>query len=522
MSRRARRRAGKAAGNPSWLRVILTLGAVALVGMLGAWVGLRQWLHSDDFRHMLEAETGKGMKAEATFGAFQWDGTLVRTPSFTAEGKETLRRVEADNLSLDIGLGKVREGVVQLRDGRIGRLLVEVDPGAGEPAPAQPPEGGVPREKPAKWYDAFTPDEVELTGLEIGESALTVDLKEGPFSVAGARWSIRPGQAKGAYEAIGTGGVVRFPWDKLPPLRMEQTRLRYQQDRVYLSEALFRLYDRAQLRLTGEAALDGGGYAFDGILQDVDLAQVLPEDWKRKLEGELDATFSVRTEGEDPVVKGHVDVQRGVLTGLPVLDALGAYGGNPRFRRLALSEASADFLRKDGSLWLSNLVLASEGLMRVEGEVGIGPSKELDGRIRLGLTPGTLAMIPGAETKVFLPGERGLLWTTVRLSGTTEDPDEDLTARLIAAAGLRMFEVLPETGEQVLKFTRRAVSPETLRELAEHPEMIRQGSDLIEQTRKALDGDGDPIEEATKILRDGKDLLDVGKSLFESIHGGGQ
>ena len=481
---------------------------------------LRTWLHSEDFRHLLEAEAGRGMEAEARFGHFSWDGTVVRTPSFHAEGESVLRRVDAQNLSLDIGLGKVRQGVVQLRDGRIGRLEVEIAPQAGSGIDRSAGNGGAPPVKPPKWYDAFTPDEIELTGLEIGESVARIHLEEGPFSIEGSRWSVRPGSAKGAYEAIGTGGTIRFPWERSPQLEVERAELRYQDDMVFLTEAVFRLYDKGRLKLTGQADLAGGGYAFDGDLKDVDLREVLSEDWKRKLEGQFSATFGVTESDDVPVVNGHLEIQQGVLTGLPILDALGAYGGNPRFRRLALTEASTDFLRKDGSLWLRNLRVGSDGLIRVEGEIGIGANDELTGLIRLGLTPGTLALIPGAETKVFLPGERGLLWTSVRLSGTTGKPEEDLTERLIAAAGVRMFEILPETGEQVLKFSREAISPEMMRELAKHPEIIDQGVELIRRGKKALDGEGDALQEAADLLRDGSDLLDTGKSLFESIRGG--
>src|SRR5690606_32272100 len=81
---------------------------------------------------------------------------------------------------------------------------------------------------------------------------------------------------------------------------------------------------------------------------------------------------------------------------------------------------------------------------------------------RLGIAPGTLSSIPGAETDVFVPGEKGLLWTDVRVTGAKDDPKEDLTERLIAAAGLRMFEELPGSGQKVLKFSKSLLgeSPE--------------------------------------------------------------
>ncbi|MBB5352279.1 hypothetical protein HNR46_002522 [Haloferula luteola] len=518
MSRRARKRTERA--QPGWIKALLVVGSVALVGMLAAWIGLRHWLHGEEFRHMLEREAGKGLKAEATFGPFRWEGTTVRTPSFSAAGSEIVKRVEADRMSLDIGLSKLRDGVVELRDGRVGRLLVEVEPGAKKEA-QHSREGGVPGgetpKKSPRWYDGLTPNEVDLTELIVDESILRVIRPEGAFTLEGTRWRIQPTSSRGAYEATGTGGVLSFPWEKVPSWHLEQAQLRYQEDRVYLNEAVFRLFQRAMLTLSGESNLATGEHAFDGDLRDGDLSEVLPEDWKKRLDGEFEAHMKFKRGPEREVVEGRVNLQNGVLTGLPILDALGAYGGNPRFRRLNLSEASTDFLKMDETLSLKHLVLSSEGLIRVTGDVVIGPHRALRGQIRLGLTPGTLALIPGAETQVFRAGERGLLWTTVQLSGTTDDPHEDLTARLIAAAGLRMFEQLPETGERVLKFTRDAVSPEMLQGLAEHPELLQQGNDLLKRAQRAIDGEGDPIEEATKILRDGADLFDVGKSLFERI-----
>ena len=90
--------------------------------------------------------------------------------------------------------------------------------------------------------------------------------------------------------------------------------------------------------------------------------------------------------------------------------------------------------------------------MRIEGRLDV-LGRNLNGSFRLGLTPGTLARIPGAETRVFLPGEEGLLWSNILITGTLDDPEEDLSGRLIAAAGARMFEMIPETGEWVWRQT---------------------------------------------------------------------
>jgi hypothetical protein len=161
-----------------------------------------------------------------------------------------------------------------------------------------------------------------------------------------------------------------------------------------------------------------------------------------------------------------------------MLDALAAYADTRRFRILTLNEAHTEWRWKKGELALTNLVLASEGLVRIEGGITLR-GRELDGVFRLGLAPGTLSTIPGAETDVFAPGERGLMWTTLRITGSLEDPKEDLTNRLIAAAGLRMFEQLPESGEQALKFTRSLLGDPS-------PKTIEKGEKIIQETRKTV------------------------------------
>jgi len=163
-----------------------------------------------------------------------------------------------------------------------------------------------------------------------------------------------------------------------------------------------------------------------------------------------------------------------------VLDRIADYTGALRFRRLVLSEASLDYRVKDSLIELSNIRLASEGLVQVLGGMVIRDRVIERGEFRLGVTPGTLSRIPGAEAQVFHRGERGLLWTTVRVSGTLDEPKEDLSDRLLSAAGRRMFEKATETGGAVLKF----------------------GADTVEGV---LDGDGASLPD--KIISKGTDTL---------------
>jgi hypothetical protein len=153
------------------------------------------------------------------------------------------------------------------------------------------------------------------------------------------------------------------------------------------------------------------------------------------------------------------------------------------------------------------------GLMRIEGRMDV-IDEQLDGRFQLGLAPGTLSRIPGAETKVFAERRDGLMWTPLRITGTAENPQEDLSERLIAAAGERMFELIPETGARVLKFTRNVLSGDSSSAVGTGVDAVRDAGGLVRDVGgglfNLLPGGGSAAEPETGLepKRTARDLVD--------------
>lgn len=507
MSRRQRRRAatgGVKGISRWWVRGIVAALALGVVAMGGGYLWLRSWLHGESFRRMLSTSADKALRVKSEFGPFQWSGTRMDTTAFQATGEGVVKSIDAEGLLVEVGLGGWWKDVWQVDNARARRIEIEIDTTAADKVKDLPPlaaaEPARPKEK--KWYDSLIPHEVELRQVEIDRSSLSVLTKSGPIGIAGTAWRLTPDGAKGSYRAEGTNGVVQMPWKWAPAMQLGRARLRYQGDTVFLTDADFQVYESGRLDLAGEMSAKGNGYSFNGRLRDVFCAEILPENWKQRLSGKVDAEFSVENRKGGPAVSGHLALTDGVLMALPLLDALSAYADTTRFRRLALQEAKTDFEWEEDALTLRNLVIASEGLVRLQGALRMDQQERLDGRFRLGLVPGILARIPGAETSVFAPGEKGLLWTDLHITGTLDDPEEDLTARLIEAAGLRMIEILPETGEKVLKFTKQVVGEDLQEHLKKAPALIKEGTDLIDQGR-------DTLREAEGVVREVGGLFDA-------------
>ncbi len=480
MSRRAKRKRG-GAKEPWFGKFLAFFGVFLLLALTLGYAGLRAYLHSEGFRKFLSAEVSKAAKVAGTFSSFRWDGLAVETERFEAAGEGMIVSVGADQIGTEVGFGALAAGAWELKQTRVSRVELGLDfTRKEEPSPevAQIAK----KRKQAGWL----PSEVQLQSVSIGELAIRAKTSEGEVAARGMKVRLEPLSAKGAYEGEITGGTINPAKAWLPEVRLEKVRGSFRDGSVFITSADLKAWDSGRIDAFGEWDSKTGTYAFEGDLDGVKCDEVLSENWARRLTGDVSSTFSVNNISGKMAMNGELTVRNSTLTALPMLDVLAAYADTRRFRIIQLSDARTKWRYSDGGYVFTDFVMASEGLIRLEGDFSI-KGKAIDGRFRLGLVPGTLSSIPGAETDVFLPGERGLLWAPIRITGTLDDPKEDLTDRLVLAAGMRMFDVIPESGEKVLKFTKSM--------LGENPTgVIDKGLKVIDEGEKVIEGAEDVIK----------------------------
>lgn len=484
MSRRSRKRGGSA--GVGWLgkaAIGLVLAGVVLAGVLFA--SIRAYLHSDSFRNLLSAKVGEAAGVDGMFTPFRWQGLAVDTDTFDATGNGLVKSLKVEGLHTEVGVGGIGRGVWELESSNIRRLDVTLEPGKPQDQSTAP----VPERPRAAQVSgkSWLPTEVELKSADIQELVLRARLDEGPLTLRGMRVHADPTGARRSYRVETLGGVVELPFPWIPEVRLDRAKARWQDGQVFLHSATGSLWSDGRLDVSGEWDTAAKTYAFEGGLSEVKCEDIFNEDWAKRFTGDVASDFTIDNRGGTLVARGTLTIRNGTLTALPMLDALAAYADTRRFRVLTLTDARTDWRWKNGELFFSNLILASEGLVRLEGGL-IVRGRELDGNFRLGLAPGTLAGIPGAETHVFAPGERGLLWTPLRITGTLDDPKEDLTDRLTAAAGMRMFDVIPETGEKVIKFTRNVLGDTPSKAVDKGVKIIEDGAGIVRDVGGVLDG----------------------------------
>jgi hypothetical protein len=158
----------------------------------------------------------------------------------------------------------------------------------------------------------------------------------------------------------------------------------------------------------------------------------LPVEWKEHLTGS--AFGDLHWAGKDPTLEsssgeGSLGVKNGRIDNLPVLEKLAELSQKKSFEHLALKDCSFSFGWKYPKIDIENIAIEERGKFRIEGEMSI-EQRRLRGTIRLGLTREYLDWLPNPEG-VFSRKQNGYLWTNVHLSGTIDDPGQDLSPRII-------------------------------------------------------------------------------------------
>ncbi len=497
MSRRAQRRkstsesGGRYQGGGSWFyRILAMFVIVAILTGFGGYFWLKSYLHSDNFRVFLGERVGSAIGADAKFELFEWQGMRARTEGFSAENGKLIKSMRADDIEARINLSSIKNGIWDVSELRVKKLDVMIDTrGAKEgyktSAADATSEDDLSESDQGGLLIGLLPKRAELSSAEIEWLNMDLHTEGGGLRASNVITRVDTAGVDGAYDVNLADGLIETTWFG-SPLELVTASGKYQNGRVFLTNSTSKVYERGILNLSGE--LDGGQFGFLGSLRDVKAEELVPEDWQKRIAGDVNTDFkissgSMRADGSrrDTAVRGKLELQRGVLTALPILDTIAAYSNTRRFRRLNFSEATLRYKKVSGRLELTEIVLATEGLVRVEGRLSVEDGGVLDGRFKVGIMPGTLAHIPGAETKVFLRGDKGLLWSDLRITGTIENPKEDLTGRMIEAAGERMFELIPETGQMALKFAQDSAVQLPSKALETGSDVLRTGAGAVQK-----------------------------------------
>lgn len=465
-----------------WLAGLIVVIAGVLVLMAPSLVTsyIRAYVQTDDFRQKAEDLVAARTGGSAHISTIIWNDDTASVADLSVSGGGW--SLDAGGLRAALDFGDIRHGKWSIQNAGADDLALR--------HAAAAPLGGPPTASTAKFDDSndgipsflrrYIPTQTNVSGFD----AHRFLFEQGGWQISDTQLHLGGWQTgEVSVSAKLNGGRFKTPVnapEQKEPLQFDLTKatLRLSESQCQISDASLRWKQQSEATVRGSVKYGTGAWQMFTHAKGLPLEEFLDAWWKQRLSGKLEGDLEMSgSPGTPPAWKADVALKGGELTGLPILDKLVTYTSTPRFKRIVLDICSATLRPQGNALRIESLIVQSNGLLRIEGGLTIH-GRNLEGDFLLGVTPETLSRVPGASSRVFVEnnpaGPPGLQWTRVHIVGTLDAPQEDLSSRLIGAAGMSLL--LDTPGAVVGQGAEMLLKPVLGGEAAQMPAKVIEGA----------------------------------------------
>ncbi|MBR5522183.1 MAG: hypothetical protein IKV82_01775 [Akkermansia sp.] len=428
----------------SWALIIV--GSVTTLIVI-AYYQLLSHLQSPAFCKELSRQARQIMQAESVTlrDSLQIDNNRITLNAAELTQAGPIQALSAQGISTEIDRGAIwnRKLVVRKLTVEEAEIRLNVSPSSSAPKK----DGGAPtveaeEERTKSIGSNFAPNQFSLDFFECKDSDAHLVLGESQYSLHGCTTTATP-QAKlgsNTWQINLENGRFHTPFTYLRDTSIKNATVIASPKEITLTESRL-LLSPGELRARG--SYNPKTKRWSAVLRSnkANVARILNPEWQKRLHGELYGELEL-TGKQQKLARGagYLSLQKGVLEGLPILSDLQFHGTMP-YRSIPLERAECrlsypynDTSHNIRNAWLFDQIdlRAANALLLVKGRVIVGEDKSLGGTLTIGLPESRFRHIPTEALQgIFSPkDDQGYVWVKLNLSGTLDDPQEDLTIRL--------------------------------------------------------------------------------------------
>lgn len=406
--------------------------SLIIILLAGFWVGLGVFIRSDAFRLWLGQRVSRSLGAEGSFEPLSWTGATVHSDGFKATGQpgSKISSVRLTGLTAHLDWPRLLTGRIVLDTVSAEQAEVQFLPVKVTQSKPVAPLAPKPR---LQFRFHFS-----VQKIMVHHASLAYESRHGTKGSLNNVGILAVKTGPKAWEFTINGGMIHS--DRFPAAQLLKAQ-------AGLSSRHLQIQDL-------ELASPGGGTAtIQGEIQlnrelsaelHAKLAGIsvtgLPLNNKEKLDGVVTADLTFQgalnhfergtIQGDFQANQVHYDFSH-YLSGLRYLAGSGSLGS------ANFDSVAGHVLYSNHNFLLTNLNAAYRDTIKVLGTVEV-KGDQLQGVLQVGLKPDLLDWVPGSLEAVFTEQRNGLSWTVVRLSGTVQEPKEDLSKRILTAVEDRL------------------------------------------------------------------------------------
>lgn len=422
------------------------LGLLAVAGAVFLPILVTQWLGGDQFRRIASQQLSQLLRTEGELQPLEWSSFSVYSGGFASRADAPGPWLwEMREVRTEVSPRLLLDRILRFSEISIGEL--KISPGT-RPAMAPveaPPATPAERSSPDLFRDVQV-GSVEIRALQLGASPAT----DG-WGVRGLQASLQPGKQQTVFSL--REGEIATPLAWVGNLQLASAKGRYTDPTIYLTSLDAKSPNGGTLQLSGEYApgpapraqgrLTWDRWAIPGGKLGIGIFEI-----PARMSGDFVLQElrpgGVVGQGQVRLVDARLEPGPGSET---ILGLLGALTGEPRLRGCPLTTATAQWSMQPGIYDVNQILAEAPGLLRAIGRVRIA-GNALSGQIQLGLDRNVglkVNALTGGEC--FRREEDGYLYEPINLSGTMDNPQNDLKAKLTSA----MTRTAIRTGAQILE-----------------------------------------------------------------------
>lgn len=459
---------GKASGKGLMRRIIVAVSAVVILLIILLVVGYYQllsYLQSSDFRQKISTGATAALKADKVeiLSNLRIDGSRVSLSGVNLANVGNIEQARIGRISTEVNRGALLTRRLHLRKLSVeeASLLIaakSAQPGRTAPVARSGRSAASARTNDSGRKSSISKDAFKLDLFECKDADIHFTHKGKTYQLLGATATAMPIPkfARDAWQFNAENARFHTPFSWLRDCSVKSATAVYHGKNLDLTDCNIMLtpgemrakahYDLEQHRWTGDIQVNKG-----------DIRRILNEDWKKRLTGEMYSRIVLTgANGGISSATGSLSVLNGVLEGLPFLSQL-PLGNTHPYRTIPLDKADCQLLYpysddKVKNAWLFDKIhiSAKRGLMIVHGHILVGEGGKLGGTLTIGLPERIASSLPVPREQLVdqlftAEGEeKGYLWVNMNLSGTIEDPQEDLSIRIATLVGHSLGKAVTE------------------------------------------------------------------------------
>jgi hypothetical protein len=427
-------------------RFLILLGTLLILIFLSCWIGLYFLIQGGAFRDWLSKKVSRSIRADGQFEPLTWEGFNFRSAGFSATGnpRSKMRSLKITNISAHIDWRRLFKGEFVIDRVNAEKIEAAVGKSIAKTSSESP-------HRPLDFKFAnLLPSEVRVTHFYVADANLYWQTSRGDSGeYTGAK--ISGGQHQpDQWELEVIGGKVHHAG--YPGMEVDRAHGTIRRESIVIHDAKAELAGGTAIQITGNISIAKELNAvFAADFSDLDTNVVFPARWRLGgkmsghlvYEGDLNRFEHGRVAGSVKISGAAIDLADVFGT----LHQLAKFGG---LNNVQLDSVATDIQYQEGNTQFLNFHASYQDQIRVEGAGSVG-ADHIDANLLIGLSPKVLGWIPGAEERVFTEQREGLRWTTVRISGTPEQPKEDLTKRLVNAFRDKMTKEFKGQAQDAIK-----------------------------------------------------------------------